>query len=216
MSLIENLDELPTRCAITESCGLVSILSDIVSSPNSVGLKSIASGLLALIQNALGSRDIPTTEQRHLNFHQNLSMKSKQVNDVNEQLVELRKSMCNMATQIAEQFKTMHERQSRFDSLLSYLDEKRRSDFHHESRFQRWSKKRADAVELFDEDFIIKTGNTFTLRERPENEETNFVAKTLFSPIISSDVAQLSFTVNHSYHGYRYGAINPHLLDTYN
>ncbi|KAK2959006.1 hypothetical protein BLNAU_6022 [Blattamonas nauphoetae] len=78
---------------------------------------------------------------------------------------------------------------------------------------ERWSKTGADAIELFDEDFIIKTGNTFTLRQRPENEQTNFIPKTLFSPIISSDVAQLSFTITHSYFGYFIGVVSPHLVD---
>ncbi|KAK2950614.1 hypothetical protein BLNAU_14420 [Blattamonas nauphoetae] len=122
--------------------------------------------------------------------------------------------MCNMATQMAEQFGRINERQSQFDSVLRRLDEKRRSDLLRESRFQRWSKMGADAIELFDEDFFIKTVNTFTLRERPENEQTNFIPKTLFSPIISSDVAQLSFNINHTYSGYFIGAVSAHHVDT--
>ncbi|KAK2946605.1 hypothetical protein BLNAU_18441 [Blattamonas nauphoetae] len=99
------------------------------------------------------------------------------------------------------------------DSILNQRNEKRRSDLLRESRFQRWSKTGADAIELFDEDFIIKTGDTFTLRERPENEKTNFIPKTLFSPVTSSNVAQLSFTITHSSFGFRLGAISPHLVD---
>ncbi|KAK2951642.1 hypothetical protein BLNAU_13381 [Blattamonas nauphoetae] len=136
------------------------------------------------------------------------------MNDVNEQLFELRTTMCTMATQMTEQFGKINERQLEFDSVLRRLDEKRRSDLLRESRFQRWSKTGADAIEIFDEDFIIKTGNTFTLRQRPENEDSNFIPKTLFSPLISSNVAQLSFTITHSYRGYRYGAVSPHLVDT--
>ncbi|KAK2944633.1 hypothetical protein BLNAU_20432 [Blattamonas nauphoetae] len=195
--LESDLEELPNRCAIAESCGLVSILSDIVSSHSSVGLRSIASSLLALIQNALGSRDIQAT-----------------VNTINEQLVELRTTVCNLTTQMAEHLDRINSRLMKFDSRLSCLEEKRRSDLLRESRFQRWSKKGADAIEIFDEDFFIKTGNTFTLRQRPENEKTNFIPKTLFSPLISSDVAQLSLTFTHSSGGYRYGAISPHLVDT--
>ncbi|KAK2961586.1 hypothetical protein BLNAU_3384 [Blattamonas nauphoetae] len=119
-----------------------------------------------------------------------------------------------MATQIAEQFGMINSRLMMHDSRLSSLGEKRRSDLLRESRFQRWSKTGADAVELFDEDFIIKTGNTFTLRERPENEKTNFIPKTLFSPLISSDVAQLSFTMTYSQYGYVCGAVPAHFIDT--
>ncbi|KAK2951679.1 hypothetical protein BLNAU_13418 [Blattamonas nauphoetae] len=212
--LESNLDELPTRCAIAESCGLVSVLSDIVSSHSSVGLKSIASNLLALVQNALVSHEVQKTKHRPLKSHEDEQTNSKPVCDVNEQLLKLHNTVCNMATQIAEQFKTMHERQSRFDSVLRRLDSKMKSDRLYKTRFQRWSKTGADAIEIFDEDFIIKTGNTFTLRERPENEKTNFIPKALFSPLISSDVAQLSFTITHSYYGFRCGAVSPHLVDT--
>ncbi|KAK2961623.1 hypothetical protein BLNAU_3421 [Blattamonas nauphoetae] len=208
-----NLDELPTRCAIAESCGIVSILSDIVSSHSSVGMRSIASSLLALIQNALGSCDIQKTEHRHLKSQNEVSM-NKPMNDVNEQLDELRTAMFNLTTQMAEQHEMVSSWMMKYDSILNHLDEKRRSDLLRESRFQRWSKTGADAVEIFDEDFIIKTGNTFTLRERPENEKTNFIPKTLFSPIITSDVAQLSFTITHSSFGFRFGAVSAHLVDT--
>ncbi|KAK2951645.1 hypothetical protein BLNAU_13384 [Blattamonas nauphoetae] len=178
-----NLDELPTRCAIAESCGLVSILSGIVSSHSSIGLK------------------IETT----LN---------KLAYSVNEQFDELRTTMCNMATQMAEHFGRIDSRLMKHDSILNQLNDKRRSDLLHQSRFQRWSKTGADAIEIFDDDFIIKTGNTFTLRQRPENEKTNFVPKTLFSPVISSDVAQLSFTINHTDCGFRFGAASAHYVDT--
>ncbi|KAK2945823.1 hypothetical protein BLNAU_19248 [Blattamonas nauphoetae] len=212
--LESDLDELPTRCGIAESCGLVSILSDIVSSHSSVGLKSIVSNLLALIQNALGSRESQQTEHRHLRSHKNKTTMNSPVNDVSEQLLELHNTVCNMATQIAEQFGRMDSRQMKFDSILSRLDAKITSDRLYKTRFQRWSKTGADAIEIFDEDFFIKTGNTFTLRQRPEHEETNFIPKTLFSPLISSDVAQLSFTITSSYRGYYYGAVNPHIVDT--
>ncbi|KAK2951670.1 hypothetical protein BLNAU_13409 [Blattamonas nauphoetae] len=208
-----NLDALPTRCAIAESCDLVSILSFIVSSHSSIGLRSIASSLLALIQNAVGSREILKTEHQHLNS-QGKSTLTTQVNDMNERLLKLQTTVCNMATQMAAQFGKIDNWMMKYDSILNHLVDKRRSDLIRESRFQRWSKTGADAIEIFDEDFIIKTGNTFTLRQRPENEKTNFIPKTLFSPIFSSDVAQLSFTVTHSYHGYRYGAVSPHYVDT--
>ncbi|KAK2953200.1 hypothetical protein BLNAU_11825 [Blattamonas nauphoetae] len=137
-----------------------------------------------------------------------------ELNDMNEELVELRTTMYNMAKLMAEQFGKINEGQLEFDSVLRRLDEQERLTILHESRFQRWSKTGADAIEIFDEDFFIKTGDTFTLRERPENEDTNFIPKTLFSPIISSDVTQLSFTITHSSSGYRFGAISPHLVDT--
>ncbi|KAK2945728.1 hypothetical protein BLNAU_19341 [Blattamonas nauphoetae] len=213
MSVLEYLDELPTRCAIAESCGLVSVLSDIVSSQSSIGLRSIASSLLALIQNALGSCEVQTKEHRHLNSQVESTM-NKPVDDVKEQLFELHTTVCNMATQMAEQFGRMDSRLMKHDTILNQLNEKRRSDLLRESRLRRWSKSGADAIEIFDEDFIIKTGNTFTLRPRTETEDTNFIPKTLFSPIITSDVAQLSFTITHLYYGYSYGAVNPHLLDT--
>ncbi|KAK2961584.1 hypothetical protein BLNAU_3382 [Blattamonas nauphoetae] len=136
------------------------------------------------------------------------------MNDMKEEFNELRTTVCNMATQIAEQLGRIDSRLMKYDSLLNHLDDKRKSDLLREYRFQRWSKTGADAIEIFDEDFIIKTGNTFTLRQRPENEETNFIPKTLFSPLISSDVAQISFTFTHSFNGYRYGAVSPHLVDT--
>ncbi|KAK2951636.1 hypothetical protein BLNAU_13375 [Blattamonas nauphoetae] len=211
--LESDLDALPTRCAIAESCGLLSILSDIVSSHSSIGLKSIASGLLALIQNALGSCESQTKEHQQLNS-QNKSTMTTQVNDMNERLLKLQTTVCSMATQMTEHFRRMDSRQMKFDSILSRLEMTWRSDFLQQVRFQRWSKQGADAIEIFDEDFIIKTGNTFTLRQRPENEVTNFIPKTLFSPIISSDVAQLSFTVTHSNDGFRFGATSAHLIDT--
>ncbi|KAK2942938.1 hypothetical protein BLNAU_22149 [Blattamonas nauphoetae] len=119
-----------------------------------------------------------------------------------------------MATQIADQFGKINSWMMKYDPILRSLDENRRSDLLRESRFQRWSKTGADAIELFDEDFIIKTGNTFTLRQRPENKQTNFIPKTLFSPLISSDVAQLSFTITHSYREYFIGAVSAHLVYT--
>ncbi|KAK2951640.1 hypothetical protein BLNAU_13379 [Blattamonas nauphoetae] len=209
-----NLDELPTRCAIAESCGLVSILSGIVSSHSSIGLKCIASGLLALIQNALGSSEIQKTEHRHLKSQDKTSTIENQMSDMNERILELQTTVCNLATQMAEQFGRINERQLQFDSVLRRLDDRRKSDCLREYRFQRWSKTGADAVEIFDEDFLIKTGNTFTLRQRPENEIINFIPKTLFSPIITSDVAQLSFTITHSFLEFRYGAAYPHYVDT--
>ncbi|KAK2961616.1 hypothetical protein BLNAU_3414 [Blattamonas nauphoetae] len=212
--LESDLDELPTRCAIAESCGLVSILSDIVSSHSSVGMRSIATSLLALIQNALGSRDIQKTEHHPLNSRQDDTSTTPPRNDVNEQLDELRTAMCNLTTQMAEQHEVVSSWMMKYDSILNHLDDKRKSDLLREYRFQRWSKTGADAVEVFDEDFIIKTGKTFRLRQRPENEETNFIPQTLFSPIISSDVAQLSFTVTHSCFGFRFGAVSAHLVDT--
>ncbi|KAK2951646.1 hypothetical protein BLNAU_13385 [Blattamonas nauphoetae] len=212
--LESDLDELPTRCAIAESCGLASILSDIVSSHSSIGLTSITSNLLSLIQNTPGSCDSQKTKKhRHLKSPHQTTL-TNPVNDMNDQLAELRTIVCNMATQIAEQFGMINNRLMRYDSVFRYVDEKRKSDLLHKTRFQRWSKTGADAIEIFDEDFIIKTGNTFTLRERPENEKTNFIPKTLFSPIISSDVTQLSFTITFSDGGYRFGAVSPHLLDT--
>ncbi|KAK2951764.1 hypothetical protein BLNAU_13257 [Blattamonas nauphoetae] len=211
--LESDLEELPTRCTITETCGLVSILSDIVSSHNSIGLKSIASGLLALIQNAIVSRDVQKTEPPPLSIPQVEPTKPKPMNDVNEQFEEFRTTMCNMAKLMAEQFGRIDSWMMKHDSILNQLNEKRRSDLLRESRFQRWSKTGADAIEIFDEDFFIKTGNTFTLRQRPENEVTNFIPKTLFSPLISSDVAQLSFTITHSSGGYSVGAVSPHLVD---
>ncbi|KAK2951628.1 hypothetical protein BLNAU_13367 [Blattamonas nauphoetae] len=209
-----NLDELPTHCAIAESCGLVSALSGIISSHSSVGLRSFASGMLAFIQNAIGSRESQKTEHCHLKSHRHKSSLENQMNDLKEEFHELRTTMCNMATQIAEHFGRMDSRLMKYDSILGRLDLTMKSDFLRESRFQRRSKTGADAIEIFDEDFFIKTGNTFRLRERPENEDTNFIPKTLFSPLITSDVAQLSFTVTTSFDGNRYGAVNPHLLDT--
>ncbi|KAK2951641.1 hypothetical protein BLNAU_13380 [Blattamonas nauphoetae] len=139
---------------------------------------------------------------------------NKPIPDLNEQLLELRTTMCNMATQTAEQLGRMDSRQLQFDSVLRRLDKQGRFLILHQSRFQRWSKTGADAIEIFDEDFFIKTGNTFRFRQRPENEKTNFIPKTLFSPLISSDVAQLSFTISSPYFGSRYGAISTHLVDT--
>ncbi|KAK2951762.1 hypothetical protein BLNAU_13255 [Blattamonas nauphoetae] len=211
--LESDLDELPTRCSIAESCGLVSILSGIVSSHSSVGLRSIASNLLALIQNALGSCEVQTKEHCHLKSHAQ-STKPKPIRDVNEQFDRLHNTMCTMATQMTEQFGKINSWMMKYDSLLNQLNEKQQFKTLQQYRFQRWSKTGADAVEIFDEDFFIKTGNTFTLRQRPENEETNFIPKTLFSPLISSDVAQLSFTITHSSGGYRYGVVVPYLVDT--
>ncbi|KAK2943662.1 hypothetical protein BLNAU_21410 [Blattamonas nauphoetae] len=211
--LESDLDALATRCTIAESCGLVSILSDIVSSHSSIGLRSIASNLLALIQISIGPCEIQKTEHRHLNS-QHKSTNTKPMNDEKAKVDELHTTMCNMATQMAEQFGIINNRLMKYDFILNHLDDKRKSDLLRESRFQRWSKTGADAVEIFDEDFFIKAGNTFTLRERPENEKTNFIPKTLFSPLISSDVAQLSFTITSSYDSYRYGIVSPHLVDT--
>ncbi|KAK2946190.1 hypothetical protein BLNAU_18866 [Blattamonas nauphoetae] len=195
--LESDLDELPSRCAIAESCGLVSILSGIASSHSSIGLKSVASGMLAFVQNAIGSRDIQTT-----------------VHAMNDQLVELRTTVCNMATQLTEQFGRIDSRLMKHDLILNRLDDKRRFNMLQQSRFQRWSKQGADAVEIYDEDFIIRTGNTFRLRQRPKKEDTNFIPKTLFSPIICSDVAHLSFSIVQTNEGYRYGALSSHLIDT--
>ncbi|KAK2961539.1 hypothetical protein BLNAU_3337 [Blattamonas nauphoetae] len=103
MSVFEYLDELPTRCAIAESCGLVSILSSIVSSHSSVGLRSIASSLLALIQKAIGQcenqnarklTDIATLDQRLA------------------EIMQIQKSML-------EAFNLMNDRQLRFEATLS-------------------------------------------------------------------------------------------------
>ncbi|KAK2955067.1 hypothetical protein BLNAU_9998 [Blattamonas nauphoetae] len=212
--LESDLDKLPTRCAIAESCGLVSILSGVVSSHSSAGLRSIASSLLVLLQHTLGSLELQKTEHSHLPNNQQETMVTTPVNDVNKQLVELHTTVCNMAKLMAEQFGKIDSRMMKYDSILNQLDEKRRSDLLRESRFQRWSKTGADAVDFFDEDFIIKTGDTFTRRQRPENEKTNFIPKTLFSPLISSDVAQLSFSITHSYNGYFFGAVSAHLVDT--
>ncbi|KAK2951638.1 hypothetical protein BLNAU_13377 [Blattamonas nauphoetae] len=212
--LESDLDELPARCAIAESCGIVSVLSVIVSSHSSIGLRSIASSLISLIQNALGSCEVQKTEHSHYPSHQNISMIPKPINDMKEEFNELRTTMCAMATQMAEQHGRMNSWMMKYDSILNHLDDKRKSDLLHQSRFQRWSKTGADAIEIFDEDFFIKTDNTFTLRQRPENEKTNFIPKTLFSPIITSDVAQLSFTITHSNFGFRSGAVKPHLIDT--
>ncbi|KAK2961585.1 hypothetical protein BLNAU_3383 [Blattamonas nauphoetae] len=213
MSHLEYLDELPTRCAIAESCGLVSILSDLVSSHSSIGLKSIASSLLALIQNALGTCENQITEHHPLNS-QDTTSTTHSGNDLSKELLKLRTSMFNLTTQMAEQHEMVSSWMMKHDSILSRLDLTMRSDFLRESRFQRWSKQGADAIEIFDEDFIIKTGNTFRLRQRPRNEKTNFIPKTLFSPLISSDVAQLSFTMTYSQYGYVCGAVPARFIDT--
>ncbi|KAK2955072.1 hypothetical protein BLNAU_10003 [Blattamonas nauphoetae] len=179
----------------------------------SVGLRSIASSLLALIQNTLGSRELQKTEHCHLPNHQQETMMTTPVNDGNKQLLELHSTVCNMAKLMAEQFGRIDSRMMKYDSILNRLDEKQQLKTLQQTRFQRWSKTGADAVEIFDEDFIIKTGNTFTRRQRPENEKTNFIPKTLFSPLISSDVAQLSFSITHSNNGLFYGAVSAHLVD---
>ncbi|KAK2944524.1 hypothetical protein BLNAU_20573 [Blattamonas nauphoetae] len=154
-----------------------------------------------------------TKEHRRLNS-QIESTSPKPITDLNERLLHLQTTMCNTTAQMTEQLGKINSWMMQYDSILRSLDENRRSDLLRESRFQRWSKTGAAAIELFDEDFIIKTGDTFTLRERPEIEQTNFVPKTLFSPIISSDVAQLSFSITHSVGGYSYGAISANLIDT--
>ncbi|KAK2954056.1 hypothetical protein BLNAU_11019 [Blattamonas nauphoetae] len=211
--LESDLDELSTRCTIAESCGLVSVLSDIVSSHSSVGLTSIASNLLALIQTTLGSREMQAIEHRHLNSHQKTSTMGKPPNDLNEQIDELRTTISNMAKHMAEQFGIINRRLMKFESIPRSVDELRSFNILQQSRLQKLSKIGADAIEIYDEDFIIKTGNTFKLQYTPWNYRTNFVPKTLFSPIISSDVAQLSFTTNNYFDGYRFGAVPAHFVD---
>ncbi|KAK2944565.1 hypothetical protein BLNAU_20519 [Blattamonas nauphoetae] len=71
-----------------------------------------------------------------------------------------------------------------------------------------------DAIEIYDEDFIVKTGNSFKRRWRPWDMPTNFIPKTLFSPIISSDVAQLLFTSTASDQAFCYGAVPAHFVDS--
>ncbi|KAK2956834.1 hypothetical protein BLNAU_8111 [Blattamonas nauphoetae] len=212
--LESDLDELPTRCAIAESCGLVSVLSDIVSSPSSVGLTSIASNLLALVQNALGSREMQIKEHRHPNSRQKMFTMGDPTNDLNEQIDELRTTISNMAKQMAEQFGIINSRLMKFESIPRSIDEKCSFNLLQQSRFQQLSKMGADAIEIYDEDFIIKTGSTFKLRWRPWDMPTNFIPKTLFSPIISSDVAQLLFTSTALSNSFYFGAVPAHFIDT--
>ncbi|KAK2954052.1 hypothetical protein BLNAU_11015 [Blattamonas nauphoetae] len=212
--MITHLDELSTRCTIAESCGLVSVLSDIVSSHSSVGLRSIASSLLALIQTTLGLRDIQKTEHPHLNSHPKMSTMEQPTNDLNEQIVQLLSTMCNTTALIANHLGKMNERQMQFESIPRSVDELRKFNLLQQSRFQQLSKTGADSIEIYDEDFIIKTGNTFKLQYTPWNYRTNFVPKTLFSPIISSDVAQLTFIISNPYDGSHFGAVPAHFIDS--
>ncbi|KAK2961598.1 hypothetical protein BLNAU_3396 [Blattamonas nauphoetae] len=202
--MITHLDELPTHCAIAESCGLVSILSGIVSSHSSVGLTSIASSLLALIQNAIGSREIQNAR------------KLTDIAALDQRLAEIKRIQKSML----EAFHLMNERQLRFEAtlsdmhpLLNHVAERTWMLVNTNRRFKKQSKIGADAIEIFDEDFVQRSGNIFKLRPGTHMKPICFIPTTLFSQPIDSDIAKLSLLCDGPGTVW-IGVVSPHLVDT--
>ncbi|KAK2944646.1 hypothetical protein BLNAU_20445 [Blattamonas nauphoetae] len=155
---------------------------------------NVASSLLALIQDALGSCET-----------QNARMPTDIANQ-DQHLAEI----IQIPKLILEALHLMNDRQLRFAAtlsdihpLLNHVAERTWMLVNTNRRFKKQSKIGADAIEIFDEDFVQK----HTLKP------ITFIPTTLFSQPIDSDIAKLSLLCDGPGTVW-VGIVSPHLVDT--
>ncbi|KAK2961634.1 hypothetical protein BLNAU_3432 [Blattamonas nauphoetae] len=119
-----------------------------------------------------------------------------------------------------EAFTLMNERQLRFEAslsdmhpLLNHVAERTWMLVNTNRRFKKQSKIGADAIEIFDEAFVQRSGSKFKLRPGTHLKPICFIPTTLFSQPINSDIAKLSLLCDGPGTVW-VGIVSPHLVDT--